>query len=684
MEELQAEAAEKERLEALKARMAAVGSAVLADPEGQLPALRELQAMAAGAEGAAAVSFAMLSLAAIFKDIIPGYRIRLPTEKEVAMPVSKDVRKVRDYEAALLRVYQEYVRLLIGAAKAATRRRSALVCMAALLKAKPHFNHADALLAAIVPRMDSADSWCSSACCAAICEVLSAEGDIAVRAAQLVADLVRQRRCRLRPEVIQVFCVLKFDEDLNKAEGPRPLAGREATSDQPGSAHSLALQSKRQRKVEKRRLASKLHKKVEADFREAHGAASAAERRQYQSLMLAAVFETYIRVLKDSLLPESSGPQADGSGAAKLGPRPLLAATLHGLTRFSHLVSVDFMADLLEVLRKLSAGRDEVEGKAGDGSAALPGSLLTVAEQLGCCIVAFKIVQSNLGALNIDLRDFYVRLYVLLLDAPQHDVASGVLAEAMQVLLCEGRHQDMQRCAAFARRLGTAALHMPTAAAMATLVALRQLLVRNRKCLVLLEEAGGDGGPHSSVGTTEWAAEPEMSGALSSVAWELLLLMQHYHPAVAKLAQDIAKMAAASSDAFLQVQMSPQAALEMYSTSAGGFRPAIQPPGKRLSSAVLAATATRQLASPELVAIASHYKLTRAADGDGAACAPTGMEEETLLLGTYLESVSDRMRQLFRQSRNFREHAELHQECWRLARLLRLFQRHLSSGAGVP
>ena len=49
---------------------------------------------------------AMLSLAAVFRDILPGYRIRPPTEKELAMAVSKDVRKLRDHESSLLRAYQ--------------------------------------------------------------------------------------------------------------------------------------------------------------------------------------------------------------------------------------------------------------------------------------------------------------------------------------------------------------------------------------------------------------------------------------------------------------------------------------------------------------------------------------------------------------------------------------------------
>jgi nucleolar complex protein 3 len=49
---------------------------------------------------------AMLSLAAVFRDILPGYRVRLPTEKELAVAVSKEVKKLREYESALLRAYQ--------------------------------------------------------------------------------------------------------------------------------------------------------------------------------------------------------------------------------------------------------------------------------------------------------------------------------------------------------------------------------------------------------------------------------------------------------------------------------------------------------------------------------------------------------------------------------------------------
>ncbi|GMQ00181.1 hypothetical protein CsSME_00047381 [Camellia sinensis var. sinensis] len=54
------------------------------------------------------------SLLAVFKDIIPGYRIRLPTEKEQEMVVSKVVKKMRYYESTLLSTYKGYLQRLIA------------------------------------------------------------------------------------------------------------------------------------------------------------------------------------------------------------------------------------------------------------------------------------------------------------------------------------------------------------------------------------------------------------------------------------------------------------------------------------------------------------------------------------------------------------------------------------------
>ena len=94
-----------ERRDELKQHMAVACGQLLAAPEEHVRNLRALLALTADSDGAVR-RLAQLSLLAVLRDIMPGYRIRLPSEKELTMPVSKDVRKVRDYETTLLKLYQ--------------------------------------------------------------------------------------------------------------------------------------------------------------------------------------------------------------------------------------------------------------------------------------------------------------------------------------------------------------------------------------------------------------------------------------------------------------------------------------------------------------------------------------------------------------------------------------------------
>jgi nucleolar complex protein 3 len=55
---------------------------------------------------------AILSQLAVFKDIIPGYRIRPLTEVEKAEKVSQQVARTREWEQGLVVVYQSYLRAL--------------------------------------------------------------------------------------------------------------------------------------------------------------------------------------------------------------------------------------------------------------------------------------------------------------------------------------------------------------------------------------------------------------------------------------------------------------------------------------------------------------------------------------------------------------------------------------------
>ncbi|KAF8402380.1 hypothetical protein HHK36_013335 [Tetracentron sinense] len=291
------------------------------------------------------------------------------------------------------------------------------------------------------------------------------------------------------------------------------------------------------------------------------------ERRSMQSETLSAVFQTYFRILKHAMQPAATRSKVNTSllyGA--FGAYPLLSPCLNGLGKFSHLIDLDFMGDLMTSLKTLACG-----GSNSDGS---PGNCLTVSECLRCCIVAFKVMRNNLDALNVDLQDFFAQFYNLLLEyRPDREDRGEVLAEALKMILCDVRQHDMQRAAAFVKRLATFSLCVGTAESMAALVTLYHLLLKNAKCRNLLEnDAGGGSVSGSVVKYHPYVSDPNLSGALSSVLWELSLLSKHYHPAVKEMASSILSMSTAHNQIHLSIKSPPEAFGE-YSLERESFTP---------------------------------------------------------------------------------------------------------------
>ncbi|CAM6103085.1 unnamed protein product [Calypogeia fissa] len=561
-----------ERVPKLRARMAEIAVDLLADPNGNILTLKEIQDMCIDRDEGVS-QYAMLSSMAIFKDLIPGYRIRLPTEKEREMMVSKEVRSLWDYETALLRFYQAYVQLLVKSAKTRSLRWTALRCLCGLLDAVPHFNYRESILSAVVPRMASDDENFSIMCCQAIKGLFVNPGkhgdEATVEAVQLIADFVRLRNCHLPPEVIQVFLSLSFDDDLLRESTSGGL-GQSSVEGPKKPQPKLSKREEKKGKKAKKQLAAQLRKEVEADFKESSVLPSVEARKKFQMLTLSSLFETYFRILKTSLEPERA-PKLNGNVEPlrkhPLGPRPLLRSCLEGLARFSHLISVDFMADLLRVLQVLAKGGKEADDSEGT---------VSVWERLQCCTVAFKIVRINMDALNIDLREFYTLFYKLLIDAVISDGEHSreTLAQALQIMLWDGTHNDMSRVAAFVKRLATLALHLRSGEAVAALATAQQLLVRYKKSRIILENNPGSGPVSSHAMVLSGEEDPDLSDALSSVLWELTLLGQHYNPEVVKYATTIATMNKSTS--MVMPSMTPVAAVKEFSS----FLPSVSIPAK--------------------------------------------------------------------------------------------------------
>ncbi|CAE6517704.1 unnamed protein product [Rhizoctonia solani] len=174
----------KARIEAAKEQLASIcqeimaepeNSEIMAEPENSLGLLRRLHTFALpDIPGGISKNgeqlpptpndprirtLALLSQLAIFKDIVPGYRIRALTEHEKAEKVSQAVQRTRDWEQGLVGVYQNYLKLLEAEVKAKSELdQVALKCMCALLTSITHFNFNSNIMATIVARL-SKRSW---------------------------------------------------------------------------------------------------------------------------------------------------------------------------------------------------------------------------------------------------------------------------------------------------------------------------------------------------------------------------------------------------------------------------------------------------------------------------------------------------------------------------------------------
>ncbi|XP_075481677.1 nucleolar complex-associated protein 3 isoform X1 [Primulina tabacum] len=543
----------EEAREMKKYKLAELGTAILADPESNIKSLKEMLEISKDGDSVI-VMLALKSLLAVFKNIIPGYRIRLPTEKEQEMKVSKAVKKMRFYEYTLLSVLKAYILKLVALQQQTVYKRVTANCLCTLLAAVPHFNFRESLLAAVVSNLSSQDDVVRKLCCSTVKSLFinagKHGGEATVEAVKMIAELVKAHNCLLHPDSIEVFMSLSFDEDLGKPEKPDAdnRAKNKKSRKRKGVDESNQIPDNERKKTRKD-IMSKTREEVNADFKAASFAQDPQEKRRMQSETLSAVFQTFFRILKHSVQPVTEATLVPGA----FGSHPLLAPCLNGIGKFSHLIDLDFMSDLMNFLRKLAGNSSNI----GDSSKS--SFQFSVSERLRCCIVAFKVMRNNLDALNVDLQDFFTQFYNLMLEYRPGRDEGEVLTEALKIMLCDDRQHDMQRAAAFIKRLATFSLFFGSAESMAGLVTVKHLLQKNVKCRNLLENDAGGGSIAGAISKYQaHATDPNRSGALASVLWELNLLTKHYHPAVATMSLNISNMS--SSNNQLHHHVSPQQA----------------------------------------------------------------------------------------------------------------------------
>ncbi|KAB8616620.1 hypothetical protein FH972_025956 [Carpinus fangiana] len=149
----------KEQILQSKEELARIASLLAEDPEEHISALKTLSHITSS-DNATVTKLGLVTQCAVYKDIIPGYRIRPLSEQDSKAKVSKDVRKLRSFEQSVVGGYQKYVRELqrisalpkssedaVSMATVATR------CACDLVNSVPHFNYRSDLLKILVDKL---------------------------------------------------------------------------------------------------------------------------------------------------------------------------------------------------------------------------------------------------------------------------------------------------------------------------------------------------------------------------------------------------------------------------------------------------------------------------------------------------------------------------------------------------
>ncbi|PHH59569.1 hypothetical protein CDD81_2857 [Ophiocordyceps australis] len=518
---------------------------------------------------------AFMAQMAVFKDIIPGYRIRPQTEEATKDKLSKEVRSTRQYEQSLVSAYQAYVKSLGRCAKleagpvknGQTLAGVAVTCACSLLTAVSHFNFRIDLINILVGKLSSRRTDDDTAKCLQAFETLfrdDQEGRPSFESVSVLSKMMKARKFQVDEGVVNLFLSLRLLNEFSGKASHQHVD--QADSHQQAAARLKGKKKDREFRTKRQRKERKEQKSLEKDMANADALVSHEERERMQSETLKLVFATYFRILK-------------------LRCPHLMGAVLEGLAKYAHLINQDFFGDILEALKDLirysdSDARDldepsdahvEAEHPQDDADNDSLGPVRNLTrEALLCTVTAFALLagqdaHNSRHHLHLDLSFFTTHLFRSLLTlSTSPDLentllrpfnkttsasASKVNVQTSTVLLLRSLtsillpHYNVRqvaplRLAAFTKQLMTVALQLPEKSCQAV--------------LGLLSDVAHTHGPKvRSLWNTEerkangtfcpLAETAENSNPFTATVWEGELLRKHFSPKVRESAELLEK-----------------------------------------------------------------------------------------------------------------------------------------------
>lgn len=546
---------EREQILQAKEELAKIGLQLNENPEEHPGAFKSI-AKIGQSKIPAIQKLCLVTQLAIYKDVIPGYRIRPSSEDPADQKLSKGVKTLRSYEHALVTGYHVYLKELAKYAKFKGSEdkhglsKVAITCACTLVTAVPHFNFRTDLMKILVGKLSSRKIDDSFNKCLRALETLfqdDEEGRPSMEAVSLISKMMKAKSYQVHETVLNLFLYLRL---LSEYSGKASKDG----VDRPNGTDGNFQKKKREFRTKRERKAMREDKALSKEMAQADALVSHEERDRMQSETLKLVFATYFRVLKQR--------------------RPgLIGAVLEGLAKYSHLINQDFFGDLLEALKDLIRHSEEdaamEEERDGEIEEEEDDTVVrnTTREALLCTVTAFALLAGqdahNARAdLHLDLSYFTTHLFQTLLplsinadlelgarslhlsdpDSTQSagNKANKVNLQTMTVLLVRCltavllpswniRSVPPLRLAAFTKQLMTIALQMPEKSCQAVLALINDVNYTHGKKLGALwntEERKDDG-------TFNPLSESvEGSNPFATTIWEGELLRRHYSPKV--------------------------------------------------------------------------------------------------------------------------------------------------------
>lgn len=534
---------EEEQILEAQEELAKIATAVNENPEDNAGAFRALGKIG-GTKIAAIKILSLMTQLSVYKDVIPGYRIRALSDELTKEKLSKEVRTLRSYEQSLVSGYQTYVKELGKSARPNPSMPGseqiasvAVTCACTLVTDVPHFNFRADLVKILVGKLSKRFIDDDGRKCLAALETLfrdDEEGRPSMEAVATLAKMMKARNYWVHESALNLFLSLRV---LTEFAGTASHDNVER-AEEPKRKFKKEFRSKRLRKDMKEQ------KGLEKDMHQADALVSHEERERMQSETLKLVFATYFRVLK------ARSPH-------------LMGAVLEGLAKYAQLINQDFFGDLLEALKDLvryaekdSDGDDDEEQQEDDDEGQTSDRNLT-REALLCTVTAYALLagqdaHNSRSALHLDLAFFTTHLFNTLLpislDADLEltkppsatSTTSKINVQTTTVLLLRAltaillppyniRSVPPTRLAAFTKQLTSATLHMPEKSMQGALALLNDVAGTHGKKVASLwntEERKGDGKYNGTAGTLEG------SNPFAATVWEGELLRKHYSPKV--------------------------------------------------------------------------------------------------------------------------------------------------------